>query len=80
LFGIQARGGCSCAGPYGQVSQKILIIITFIKCVETQALLNINDEDALQYVMGDSNEDGSLQSMSSGAKERELTKCVRNIH
>ena len=20
LFGIQARGGCSCAGPYGQVS------------------------------------------------------------
>ena len=21
LFGIQARGGCSCAGPYAQVSQ-----------------------------------------------------------
>lgn len=23
LFGIQARGGCSCAGPYGQVGTRI---------------------------------------------------------
>ena len=25
LFGIQARGGCSCAGPYGQVVQQSIV-------------------------------------------------------
>ena len=29
LFGIQARGGCSCAGPYGQVCQNDKVLINF---------------------------------------------------
>ena len=27
LFGIQARGGCACAGPYAQVSAILVLII-----------------------------------------------------
>ena len=27
LFGIQARGGCSCAGPYGQVLHDSILLI-----------------------------------------------------
>ena len=27
LFGIQARGGCACAGPYAQVSAILVVII-----------------------------------------------------
>ena len=37
LFGIQARGGCSCAGPYGQVSQnemKLACLAMYSQCLK----------------------------------------------
>ena len=32
LFGIQARGGCACAGPYAQVSVIRVLIINLFTC------------------------------------------------
>ena len=46
LFGIQARGGCSCSGPYAQVSNAFLlqIFILFICIIFfSQSLLGIED-------------------------------------
>ena len=31
LFGIQARGGCACAGPYAQVSAILVLIIVHFR-------------------------------------------------
>jgi selenocysteine lyase/cysteine desulfurase len=65
LFGIQARGGCSCAGPYGH--QLLGMNMDYSKAIEAELLngnmllrpgwvrINFNyfiDEETYQYIVG----------------------------
>ena len=49
VFGIQSRGGCSCAGPYGQVRVCGLSGCGQGVWSHLQSLLGISEELARQY-------------------------------